>query len=94
MPHHYLHDDVLEEHKRNIKLSQNRGKAVCARCGDVVQGDHYVGTDATLGMSSAEGSGEEIKVCKHCYGKETGINIGQYREAYEPAGQTRHKKGF
>jgi len=94
MPHHYLHDDVLEEHKRNIKLSQNRGRAVCARCGDAIHGEHYEGKDATIFSHEAEGSGEEIKVCKHCYGKETGINIGQYRPAYEPAGQTRYKKGF
>ena len=103
MPHHYLHDDVLEEHKRNIKLSMNRGRAVCARCGDLLEGkEHYEGTDAssmvsdyTLGSrGNAEGSGEQIKICKHCYGKETGINIGQYRETYSPTGQTRHKKGF
>ena len=86
MPHHYLHDDVLEEHQRNIRLSQNRGKAVCARCGYVIRGEHYEGTDATIGVSGidpAEGSGKDIKVCKHSYHKETGLNIGQYREAYE-----------
>ena len=94
MPHHYLHDDLLEEHKRNIKLSQNRGKAVCARCGDVVHGEHYVGKDATIFSHEAEGSDAEIKVCKSCYSKETGFNIGQYQPAYEPEGQTRHKKGF
>lgn len=85
MPHHYLHDDVLEEYSRDLKLSRKSKLMRCDRCGDPIRGEHYVGTDATVGVSDmAEGSGAEIRVCRHCYGKETGLNFGQYTPAYEP----------
>tara|TARA_B100000929_G_scaffold288840_1_gene278142 strand:+ start:1240 stop:1506 length:267 start_codon:yes stop_codon:yes gene_type:complete len=88
MPHHHLHEDILEEHQADIKKSFNRGKNVCTRCGNVIKGRHYVGTDATSiaghtgEQGRREGSGETIKMCPYCYGKETGINFGQYHEEY------------
>lgn len=85
MPHHYIHDDLLEEYDRDLKMSRKGNLMRCTRCGDPIRGVHYVGKDASggEGFGRPEGSDKEIRVCPHCYNKNTGLNIGQFREEYE-----------
>ena len=84
MPHHYLHGDVLEEHQAEINRMHNRGKKVCARCGNVVKGVHYVGRGATIRGTEVEGSdSEKVRLCPNCYHKTTGLNFGQFKETLD-----------